>query len=327
MPISPTLIDTRKCSLSDLSTYFSSLYHSEDYWQPLPSLKSSPDNTITIVFVSSMHIYHTKPSFDPIFPAQETQYIEGYRDPFYYNSDPRARALACVDNTQMCSPDRKTCWPMTSPVPSHVPSPPSYWLTKWSLENSNIYDSLKFRLGTALLAQESISQSLSLPPSPNQWLLEASQLFATSLARIQYDAWGISIGEDREKAGYVDVTPDEAKDDLCRIIKTKKTNYTNINTAAFYGLPFLALFIFFLSWDVRTFPGVDAPKGVMVIDVIARFMCTLLAAFLVKACRYAVLVFRKTVHYIKSTIRKRRATDSNRDQSIDSNMETAEHSV
>ncbi|KAL8693026.1 MAG: hypothetical protein Q9218_002041 [Villophora microphyllina] len=288
-----------------VNTYFSSLYSSEDYWQPLPSLKPPADSTLTIVFVSSMHIYHTKPSFDPIFYATEPRYIDGYRDPFYYNSDPRARVLACVDKTELCSPDGKTCWSMTAPVPRHMQSPPAYWLTKWSLENSNIYDSLKFRLGTALLAQESISQSISLPLGSNHWQLEASQLFATSLARIQYDAWDIAIGADREKPGYIEVTPDEAKGQLCEIVKTKKENYTNINLLAFLGLPFLAFTVFVLSWDIRTFPRVDAPKGHMVIDVIARWSVNMLAAALVGFCRLVAFVFHVVVDFFKNKKHKR----------------------
>ncbi|MCJ1454649.1 hypothetical protein MMC28_005002 [Mycoblastus sanguinarius] len=188
-----------------------------------------------------MHIYHVKPSFDPIFPATEPRYFEDDRDPYYYNNDHRARNLACVDTTEVCSPDGKTCWSMTTPVPPDIPSPPAYWLTKWSLENSNIYDSLKWRLGTALLAQESISQSISQPLAHDQWQLEAAQLFATSLARIQYDAWGIATGEDRERPGYVEVTPDEARGRLCRLYKFKSPDYTNINLAAFVGLPLLAI--------------------------------------------------------------------------------------
>ncbi|KAL8779819.1 MAG: hypothetical protein Q9194_001244 [Teloschistes cf. exilis] len=243
------------------NTYFSSLYSSEDYWQPLPSLKPPADSTLTIIFVSSMHIYHTKPSLDPIFHATEPRYFDGSRDPYYYNSDPRARVLACADKTELCSPDGESCWPLTGPTPGHSPSPPPYWLAKWSLKSSNIYDSLKLRLGAALLAQESISQSISLPLSSNHWQSEASQLFSTSLARIQSDAWDIATGADREKPGYVEKTPDEAKDQLCGIVKTKRENYTNVNLFAFIGLPCLAITIFVLSWDVRTFPGWTLRRG------------------------------------------------------------------
>ena len=73
---------------------------------------------------------------------------------------------------------------MTSPVLERVSLRPAYWLMKWYLENSNIYDAIKWRLGTALLAQNCVNQSTSMPLPPDQWQHELSQLFATSLARI-----------------------------------------------------------------------------------------------------------------------------------------------
>ena len=124
---------------------------------------------------------------------------------------------------------------------------------KWSLENSNIYDSIKWRLGSALVAQRSISQSISRPLSPDQWQVEASQLFATSLARIQYDALAIAGGEDHERPGYVDNTPDEAKGHLCGMMKFKTTDYININLAwCIFVLCFIVT-LNVLTWSRRWF--------------------------------------------------------------------------
>lgn len=251
-----------------------------------------------------MHIYHVKPSRDPIFPADEPRYIEGFREPFYYNADPRARALACVDTSELCSPDETTCWSMTSPLPPDIQSSPAYWLMKWSLENSNTYDSIKWRLGTALLAQERVSQSVSNPLSPHQWQLEADQLFATSLARIQYDAWKIATGEDRERPGYVEVTPDEARGRLCRLHKFKSSDYTNINLAAFVGLPLLAITIFILSWDASVVglgfkANESAAPEPLVIDVLVRFIFHVLLAFSVAIYNSITTLFRKLGQYIK----------------------------
>lgn len=235
-----------------------------------------------------MHIYHTKPSLDPIFHATDSQYLEGLREPYYYNADPRARAFACVDTSELCSPDGKTCWSLTKPLSPDFPSDPAYWLMKWSMKNSNIYDSIKWRLGTALLAQESISQSISDPLSHDQWQLEASQLFATSLAHIQYDAWGIAIGEGREQPGYVEVTPDEAKGRLCRLYKFRTAEYTNVNLAAFVGLPFLATTIFVLSWNARTVglatsarQDENPPSQPLVIDAIVKAIWAVAATTIV----------------------------------------------
>jgi hypothetical protein len=198
-----------------------------------------------------MHIYHLKPSYDPIFPAIEPHYVEGYHDPYYYNSDPKARALACVDITELCSPDGETCWSMTADLPDDVLNTPAYWLMKWSLESSTIYDSIKWRLGTALLAQEKVSQSRSRPLSDNHWEAEAERLFATSLARIQFDAWSVARGKDREQPGYVEVTPDEGRGKLCRLYKFNSIGYTNIDLGAFIGLLLTPFFILILSLEAR----------------------------------------------------------------------------
>ena len=241
-----------------------------------------------------MHVFHEKPSLDPIFYASEPRHIPGLRRPYYYNSDPRARALACVDKSEVCSPDGKTCWSMTSPVPDNLSSSPAYWLMKWSLENSNIYDSIKWRLGTALLAQESISQSVSIPLPHNQWQIEASQLFATSLARIQYDVWGIANGEDRQRPGYIDVTPDEAKGRLCGLYKFNTSDYTNINLVAFIGLILLAIAIFYLS-----LPASNGSQN-LIIGVLVNFIWDLILKIVEKIGTWSKAIYQKSKAYFKA---------------------------
>lgn len=289
------------------STYFSSLYPEDDFWRPSPKLMPPRNSTLTIVFVSSMHIYHIKPSFDPIFPATKPRYFDGIIDPYYFNSDPKARAFACVDTTELCSADGKNSWSMTALLPHNIPDSAAYWLMKWSLESSTIYDSIKWRLGKSLLVQDSISQSVSNPLSSNQWEIEASQLFATSLARIQYDAWGIARGEDRELPGYVEVTPDEAKGRLCKIFMFNTIGYTNVNLLGFIGLPLVAFVIFILSLNAssvgwrRTSPMNDdertPPGEPLIIDLTVRFICGLLLNIFFVAIWCIAWPFRKLRRY------------------------------
>ncbi|KAH0536525.1 hypothetical protein FGG08_006598 [Glutinoglossum americanum] len=191
----------------------------EDYWRPISGLRPPENHTLTIAFVSSMHIYYLEAGYDPIFPATERYDVKGFRRPYWYNSDPRARVLACVDYTELCSPDGKTCWPMTADLPDGVPNTPAYWLMKWSLETSTIYDSIKWRLGAALLAQEEVSQFRSPKLEADHWEKEVEQLFATSLARIQFSTMGIATGEDRDARAFIEVTPVEARGKLCGIYK------------------------------------------------------------------------------------------------------------
>lgn len=241
-----------------------------------------------------MHIFHQKPSLDPIFHGNEPRHFEDLRRTFYYNSDPRARALACIDKSEVCSPDGKTCWLMSSPVPNGVPAPSAYWLMKWSLVNSNIYDSIKWRLGRALLAQEGISQSISIPLPRNQWQIEVSQLFATSLARIQYDALGIATGEDRDRPGYVEVTPDEAKGRLCGLYKFNTSDYTNINLVAFIGLEVLAIAIFYLSLDARPNGEANSSSQSLKIGVLVNYIWDLILRAMVSIWTGIEILYQKS---------------------------------
>lgn len=105
--------------------------------------------------------------------------------------------------------------------------PPGYWLMKLSLEKSGIYNTIVRRLGSALIAQERVSQYNSDRLSNNHWQLEAARLFATSLALIQYEAWSIASGEDSQEEGYIWLTPDEAGN-LCGLFKFNSSGYTNL---------------------------------------------------------------------------------------------------
>lgn len=131
----------------------------------------------------------------------------------------------------------------------------AYWLMKYALGNSNTYDSIKLRLGNALLAQQRIGQARSLPLKDDHWEYEAAQLFATSLARAQFDAWSIACGEDHERPGYKDVTPDQVKGQLCGLYKFNKDEYINIELGAFVGLLLVCPITFILTWETKGVKG------------------------------------------------------------------------
>lgn len=272
------------------SAEFSSLYPKRDHWHPIAGLKRPVNSTLTIIFVSSLHIFHLQPSYDSMFPADKRRHFKGSYDDYYYNSDPRARPLACVDASEVCSADGRRCWSMRDVVPSEIASNPSFWLMKWSLENSNIYDSMAWRLGGALLAQEKVSQSISTPLVPNQWEIEATQLFMTSLARIQFDAWNIATGEGRERPGYVEVTPVQGRGKLCRLYKFRTTNYTNVNLIAFLFFITLALVIWVVSWEAVSWEEQGtATSNILAIGAIATRIGLLLKTFAADVSQKVVL--------------------------------------
>ncbi|KAM7196669.1 hypothetical protein V8F33_006009 [Rhypophila sp. PSN 637] len=216
-----------------------------DSWQPIPELTPPANTTITIMLISPLHIYYLKPSADPIFGADKKCYVEGYQQPFYCRkSDPKARLFACIDRHELCSPSGDRCWAMNdeeAELRTKAALSPSYWLMKLSLYSSSMYDSIVWRLGNALIAQERVAQFISTPLPDNHWVAEVERGFASSLARIQFDAWEISSGVGRQHEGddgYVEYTPAEAGD-MCGLYKFKSTGYKNVDATAFFVLLFV----------------------------------------------------------------------------------------
>ncbi len=234
------------------SVYGTTLYPEVDYWRPIPELAPPENSTLTIMFITPLRIFYLKSSDDPVFGTDAADYSDGDKYPWYYKSDPRSRVLACIDKSQLCRGDE--CWSMND-EPAGLERPAAYWLMKLSLETSNVHDAIVRRLGTALVAQERVSQYTSTPLADNHWQSEAERLFSTSLARIQFNAYSIASGEDRVhegRDGYIDKTPVEAAGKLCGMFKFKSASVKNVNFWAFLLLIVLPLPLsFVLSRDMR----------------------------------------------------------------------------
>jgi hypothetical protein len=240
------------------STYATSLLDPIcDFYQPIPDLQApgleAPrTKALTIVFVTALHILYGKRSNDPVFPADKPFRYPGDARDYYYNSSPKSRAFACLDETQLCTESGFPCWSATEEAPASVTKAPAYWLMKYSLIKSNTYDSIRLRLGSALLAQQRVGQSRSLPLPDNHWVEEAEHLFRTSLARAQFDAWSIASGEDHDITTYNDTLPDEAKGRVCGIFKFNSVGYVNILVWPFVLLMLSPPFFWILSLETKT---------------------------------------------------------------------------
>ena len=205
-----------------------------------------------MLFISALRIFYLEPSNDPIFPANEPIHFGDDKRAWYYKSDPKATVLACLDKTELCDPEGQSCWSMKSSPGDKRTFPPSYWLMNLALEFSNTYESISTRLGDALVAQERISQFTSLALNDTHWQVEAARLFATSLARIQFDAWSIASGEDRAREGpdgFVNQTPDEAGD-LCGFFVFKSRGFFNFDVALYFGFLAVLPVSFILSHEL-----------------------------------------------------------------------------
>ena len=224
----------------------------DHYWTPIDGLLPPQDNYLTLVFIASCHVlYRGIWEHDSIFrkPVENKDYPG-----FYVNPYPLAFPLACVDEIQVCTKnDRSTCSPVHPASDSKNGF--GYEFARLALRKSKAYDSIHFRMGTGLLAQDLVGQFQSAPlcgslPTREceytQWILEARALFETSLARMQLDARDIARGlHSIQGLPYHDDTAPWAQGNkLCERLKVQlPPGYRNVNilTTTFYVLGVLLL--------------------------------------------------------------------------------------
>jgi hypothetical protein len=214
---------------------------------------------LTLIFISSLRIYYKKWSDDPIFPADKEIYLEGEKKPWFRNSDPRARPLACINYIEVCLGDGKTCWPMNDHLPTDasnktISPPPEFWLMYASLLKTDIYNAIEKRLGRGLIAQSKVSQYFSEALGDHHWVDEVERLVATLHARTQINTWSIAKGEDsihEGKDGYILITPEETYGNLCGMFKYNPPGYASIR--------FIPLIFILLSFPVFLLIGQKWP--------------------------------------------------------------------
>lgn len=177
--------------------------------------------------------------------------MEGEPPELYWrNSDKVVRPVACIDSYEYCTSDGRRCWLLLEETDNA-----DFELTRRDLLRSTTADAIKFRMGRGLLAQDAVTQYLSEQLEQNQWELEFEQLFATSLARMQYNLLDIAVGANEELHRYYEV--DKAtwgSGGLCARYKLKlpnKINGKDLNFATF--VLFVTVFGLFL---VATLPVV-----------------------------------------------------------------------
>jgi hypothetical protein len=217
-------------------------------WKPTPQLTPPRGARVTIIFVNTLHQFYKTQSLDPIFPASDPSKIK----PLFIHKDPRARAVACVDETFHCTPDGETCWTFADQEKHPVPiSRPEYHFMNYSLLYSNMFTSLELRLRTALLAQKNVSQYISPGLEEDHWKREMENLFNTSLARIQLDALSIASGEGRGLDGFVRQLPEKGSGlDICRLFKFRPVGYVNVLVWPYILIAVVPVLAWVLSLDV-----------------------------------------------------------------------------
>ncbi|KAF2126276.1 hypothetical protein P153DRAFT_89302 [Dothidotthia symphoricarpi CBS 119687] len=204
-------------------------------WQPRSELTIPKYSTLTIVFVSSLRILYEKRSDDAIFPADTPVWIPEDPKPWFRNSDPRARPLACINLIEVCSADEMVCWSIRAPDDiTKFEWTPELTLLYTSLHRTDIFDSIKKRQGRGLLAQKGVSKYFSDALGEYHWVDEMENLVAIAHARTQINAWSVASGEDsvhEGKDGYYQIT--ENYGNLCGKFKYSPEGYSGLNFVAF----------------------------------------------------------------------------------------------
>jgi hypothetical protein len=181
-----------------------------------------------------------------MFPADERISLRGERTPWFRNSDPRARPLACVDQIEVCSGDGKACWLWDGPIPKDDSKedmilPPEFWLMFIALRKTNVINAIEKRLGRALIAQSKVSEFFSQPLGDYHWVDEVERFVATLHAMTQINSWSTASGEDsihEGRDGYTLRTSDPGYGNLCDKFKFRPQGYTSILSIPFWFIVF-----------------------------------------------------------------------------------------
>jgi hypothetical protein len=180
-----------------ISAEEASAQYPENAWSPIPALNRT-DADIGIVMINPNSIRFVAPNNDPVFGARQ---MASYTDsqgqthswylPEYYVS-----IIACAEQYQICNPLNGACSPLVGALPLMRRSlAPDVGLNAVQqiimeriymiLQFTSVYQTVNPRKGSALRAQEKVTQLNQAPIPDNQWMLEVSYWFEAGLARLQ----------------------------------------------------------------------------------------------------------------------------------------------
>jgi hypothetical protein len=222
---------------------------------------------MSIFFIITGHIRYSDASTGYVFNVS-SPHMEGDPPNLYWrNSDTEVRPVACIDSHEYCSSDGSQCWLLPEETDD-----PDFELTRRALLRSTIADAIMFRMGRALLAQDAVTQYISEQLAPNQWEIEFEQLFAASLARMQYNLLDIAVGAGVHRRKYVELEKDTwGNGRLCGNYKFRLTSAAggkNFDLGSFVAFVVLVgiLLVFTLPWiwldnapDEKQFLGEKVP--------------------------------------------------------------------
>lgn len=221
---------------------------------------------ITLLLFQSQKNYHTTPQHDPIFPAEQSTPPSPGRPSLYFNNDPIATALACVDNTQLCDASGKACFEDIYHPSPELPDEDEgigYYMLIQALVDSSIFQSIQLLGGRALVAATKLERSFSLPLAEEQWKIEVDNLFAASLVRPQITLRDYIRGTAAHDPEYADRTQG-GMHGMCYAYKFPGRGWRNVSVWGMVLIVLLAFLILVLSIEVEVI-SVDVFQSVEVV--------------------------------------------------------------
>ena len=200
---------------------------------------------LSAVSIYSHNVSHSNVRDDPIFPARAGH------GPRYCNNITRPGLIACIDNTEVCSPDDDACVQVTKALDNRID--PEEELRNFHVPTSQTeraYNLLLLALTGSSVAIASQNPDISLeawshcqnkdmctPLPQDQWIVEARRWFEASLA------WAhISILDFVQGDGSRHNVP-EIHRGMCDMVKYKAAGWRNVSISGFLGLLGLAVLI------------------------------------------------------------------------------------
>ncbi|KAL9131417.1 MAG: hypothetical protein Q9217_000631 [Psora testacea] len=207
-------------------------------WKPVAALNRS-DGDVSIMFLASNSVQYEVPVHDPFFSATTLSApipLPGGANFSYYLADYMVTVLACTDQHQYCNPVNKKCTSLTGAniVEKEVPNldlnniqHATELRFRYATTFLTTYSSVRSRGANALLASETLSRDIltqvGLPS--NQWIIEVSNWFAVSMAKLQRLTVNYATGPDYIRSG-LNLAPAVTKTDiaLCKQQKIRSPN-------------------------------------------------------------------------------------------------------
>ncbi|CEF78782.1 unnamed protein product [Fusarium graminearum] len=225
-------------------------------------------NDLTLMLIAPNSVINLKPNDDPVFAASIPTNAQGAVG---YLPDRWVSPIACIDQHQICNPNNDKCTPfldrqnlvenaMKDPLALNVAqivTAQRLRLVLW--ESSLFYHTIWTQTQSFLRAQEKVAGISGQPLPSNQWEIEMSALFNTTLANLQYHMMEYAAGSSVPTAVNITEPWDDPSADsgwaaayknMCYNQRTKETqgtlNFSILGLGLLFGLGFYIIVLSFI---------------------------------------------------------------------------------